>query len=377
MDKHTYQHIVEQEQTLLMGDMQYHFARKEPFERMQRYIEGLMSNVRRRNGWQLAEQAGEQTPDGMQRLLNTARWNHDGMRDDIRYQVSETLGREDVILVVDETGFLKKGTKSAGVKRQYSGTAGRIENCQIGVFLTYSTPHGHSIIDRELYLPQEWCTDVARRKEAGIPPDVTFQTKGQLAQQMLARAFDERATVDWVTGDSIYGSARTLRVWLEAQHQPFVLGIRSDEALWCGFEQRRAVDMVADADDDDWQRLSAGAGSKGPRCYDWLAMTLPRYQQADDVRHALLVRRSITKPTDLSYYVVFAPAITNLLDWVQVAGRRWTVEESFEHAKDELGLDQYEVRRWDGWYRHMTLVMLGQLLLHRIRRAAVQQEEKK
>jgi len=377
MNKANYQEIVETEQKRLMGYMLHHFARKEPFERMQRYVKGLLSDVRRRNGWQLAEQAGEQRPDGMQRLLNTARWDHNGMRDDIQWYTSEVLGASDVVLVVDETGFLKKGNKSAGVKRQYSGTAGRVENCQIGVFLTYSTSCGHTIIDRELYLPKEWCSDNARRAEAGIPSDLTFQTKGQLAQQMLSRALANLESVNWVTGDSIYGSARTLRVWLETQQQSFVLGIRSDEALWCGFEQRRAAELVSEADEYSWQRLSAGAGSKGMRVYDWLALALPRYMQDPEFQHALLVRRSISRPDELSYYVVFAPVGTTMTEWVQVAGRRWTVEESFEHAKDELGLDQYEVRRWIGWYRHMTLVMLGQLLLHTIRRTVHLEEEKK
>lgn len=369
MEATTYTAIFDQAWDRLMGYMMHHFARREVYERAQRYVEGLLSDVRRRNGWQLAEQAGESTPDGIQRLLNTARWDQDGMRDTLRWYAVQTLGQTGNILVIDETGFLKKGTQSVGVKRQYSGTAGRIENCQIGVFLVYTTPQGHTLIDRELYLPQEWCTDEARRVKAGIPASVQFQTKGALAQTMLERMLTAPLTVEWVTGDSIYGSDRRLRVWLETQLQAFVLGIKSDEALWCGFQQRRAAQLVAEAEPAHWQRLSAGTGSKGPRTYDWLAIDLPRFQQDSDWQHALLVRRSLSDPDELSYYVVFAPVTTTIQDWVKVAGQRWTVEECFEHAKDELGLDQYEVRRWAGWYRHITLVMLAQLFLHTVRLA--------
>jgi SRSO17 transposase len=365
-----YSAIFEQEWDWIMGYVMHHFARREVHERAGRYVDGLMSDVRRRNGWQLAEHGGETTPDGMQQLLNTARWDHDGLRDTLQWYAVQTLGQTDNVLVIDETGFLKKGTHSVGVKRQYSGTAGRIENCQVGVFLVYTTPQGHTLIDRELYLPQEWCSDEDRREKAGVPQQVQFQTKGALAQTMLERTLATPLSADWVTADSIYGSDRRLRLWLEARQQAFVLGIKSDEALWCGFQQRRAAHLVADAAPTDWHRLSAGTGSKGPRLYDWLAIDLPRFQQDPDWQHALLVRRSISDPHELSYYVVFAPHATTLQDWVKTAGQRWTIEECFEHAKDELGLDQYEVRRWTGWYRHITLVMLAQIFLHAVRLAS-------
>jgi len=370
MEASTYAAIFEQEWDRIMGYVMHHFARREVHERAGRYIEGLMSDVRRRNGWQLAEQGGEQTPDGMQRLLNSARWDQDGLRDTIRWYAVQTLGLTDNVLVMDETGFLKKGTQSVGVKRQYSGTAGRIENCQIGVFLVYTTPQGHSLIDRELYLPKEWCSDEARREKAGVPASVSFKTKGTLARIMLERALTTDLTVDWVTGDSVYGSDRRLRLWLETCQQAFVLGVKSNEALWCGFQQRPAAHLMAEVDDAPWQRLSAGTGSKGPRVYDWLAIDLPRCQQDPSWQHALLVRRSISDPDKVSYYVVFAPTTTSIEEWVKIAGQRWTIEECFEHAKDELGLDQYEVRRWSGWYRHITLVMLAQVFLHTVRLAA-------
>lgn len=246
------------------------------------YLQGLLSPVKRKNGWQLAEQAGEKSPDGMQRLLNNALWDADQVRDDLRDYVVEHLGDENAVLVVDETGFLKKGDKSAGVKRQYSGTAGRIENCQIGVFLAYASSKGETLLDRELYLPKEWATDVDRRKDAGIPQEVKFATKPQLARQMLERAFKAEMPCKWVTADAIYGGDRRLRRWLEEQEQPFVLAVTSVESLWCnigrGVRQERVVNIVGSLGvaEGEWQRLSAGNGAKGPRLYDWTKVALER-----------------------------------------------------------------------------------------------------
>lgn len=342
------------------------FARSEQRQRARAYLEGLLSPVERKNGWQLAEQAGEATPYGMQRLLAGAKWDADAVRDDLRAYVVEQLGGPRAVLVIDETGFLKQGVKSVGVKRQYSGTAGRIENCQIGVFLTYAAPGGHVLLDRELYLPHEWADDAARREEAGVPEAVTFATKPELARRMLERARDAGVPAAWVTGDSIYGGDRRLRVWLEQQEQPFVLAVAKDEPLWAILDGRwgqpRADEIVAHAPLAAWRRLSAGDGAKGPRLYDWVRVPLARLQvSAAEQRweHWLLVRRSLSDPTDLAYYVVFAPQGTTLQQLVQVAGQRWRIEQSFELAKGEVGLDHYEVRRWDGWYRHMTLAMFA------------------
>lgn len=334
------------------------FERSEPRERAITYLKGLMSDVPRKNGWQLAEQAGEATPDGMQRLLSTAVWDAEGVRDDLRTYVVETLGEPDGVLVVDESGFLKKGTHSVGVKRQYSGTAGRVENCQIGVFLGYASAKGQALIDRALYLPQEWVTDEPRRQEAKVPPEVKFATKPELARQLLERAFAAQVPVQWVTGDSVYGGDRSLRLWLEEQRRWFVLGIGKDEPLWSGFYQQRADERAATLPEEAWLRLSCGAGAKGPRVYDWALLSLPRWGQAADVLHALLVRRSLTDG-ELAYFVVFAPAGTSLQTLVTIAGRRWTIEECFEVGKNETGLDDYEVRHWLGWYRHITLSMLA------------------
>jgi len=334
------------------------FARAEPRARVKAYLKGLMSDIRRKNGWQLAEHAGEATPDGMQRLLDTAVWDVEGVRDDLRAYVMEGLGTPEGVLVVDETGFVKKGTHSVGVKRQYSGTAGRVENCQIGVFLGYASAKGRALIDRELYLPQEWAEDAARRQEAKVPEAITFATKPELARRMLERAFAAAVPCMWVTGDSIYGGDRRLRRWLEAQRRWFVLGVSKDEPLWCGGEQKRADVWAATLPERAWQRLSCGDGAKGPRVYDWALLPLPRWGQAPDVLHALLVRRSLAD-AELTYYAVFAPADTALSTLVHVAGQRWTIEACLEVAKNEVGLDEYEVRHWHGWYRHITLSMLA------------------
>jgi SRSO17 transposase len=353
------------------------FERAEPRARALAYLQGLMSDIPRKNGWQLAEYVGEATPDGMQRLMSTAVWDEDGVRDDLRTYVVEELGTPEGVLVVDETGFLKKGTHSVGVKRQYSGTAGRVENCQIGVFLGYASEKGHALIDREIYLPEEWAADGARRARAKVPADVQFATKPELARQMLEGAFAAGVVCAWVTGDSIYGGDRRLRLWLEEQRQWFVLGIAKNEPLWCEFEQKRADEWAATVPDDAWQRLSCGNGAKGPREYDWALLPLSRWGQSADILHALLVRRSLTDG-ELTYFVIFAPADTPLQTLVTVAGIRWTIEECFELGKDEVGLDEYEVRHWTGWYRHITLSMwaLAFLTVTRFQAAQTEQVEK-
>jgi SRSO17 transposase len=359
------------------------FARAEQRQRVRRYLDGLLSPVERKNGWQLAEHAGEARPYGMQRLLAGAKWDAEAVRDDLRAYVLEHLSDPRAVLVIDETGFLKQGAKSVGVKRQHSGTAGRIENCQIGVFLAYAAPEGHVLLDRELYLPREWADDAERRQEAGVPDAVTFATKPQLAQRMLERARAAGVPAAWVTGDSVYGGDRRLRVWLEQHEQPFVLAVTSDEPLWAVLDGRwgqpRADVIAAQIPADAWQRLSAGEGAKGPRWYAWTRVRLARLQLTAEERrwdHWLLVRRSRSDPTDLAYYVVFAPAGTTLGTLARVAGQRWRIEQSFELAKGEVGLDQYEVRRWDGWYRHMTLAMFALAYLAVLRANLQAQQER-
>lgn len=342
------------------------FRRSEARRRTLAYLRGLLSRVERKNGWQLAEHAGERSPDGMQRLLTTACWEADAVRDDLRAYVVEHVGAPTGVLVVDETGFLKKGTKSVGVKRQYSGTAGRIENCQVGVFLAYASPKGRAFLDRELYLPDDWAADSTRRREAGVPEAVTFRTKPQLAWLMLERALDADVPASWVTGDEVYGGDRRLRMWLEQRGVGYVLAIKRSEPLWAlterGPAQVAATNLAAAVPASAWQRLSAGEGAKGPRWYDWAWVPI-RPLREPGKGYWLLARRSVTEPTDFAYYVCFGPAATPLAELVRVAGMRWSIEEGFEAAKGEVGLDQYEVRRWDGWYRHITLALLAHAYL--------------
>jgi SRSO17 transposase len=342
------------------------FPRPEPRQRALAYLKGLLSPVERKNGWQLAEQAGEATPDGMQRLLATYQWSAELVRDDLRTYVLEHLSDPQAVLVFDETGFLKKGTKSVGVQRQYSGTAGRIENCQIGVFLAYASPKGRTFVDRELYLPQAWAADADRRREAGVPEEVTFATKPQLAQRMLARALAAGGRAPWVTGDEVYGSDPGLRHWLEEQRQPYTLAVRSNELVWIstGAQLRRVTVAQAAAmlPRSHWQRLSAGDGAKGPRIYDWALQPLVAPADLGWGRW-LLVRLSLREPPALAYDVVYGPVETTVVEMVRVAGSRWAIAEIFETAKGEVGLDHYEVRRWAGWYRHITLALLAHAYL--------------
>lgn len=257
------------------------FRRAEVRTRVRRYLEGLLSKVERKNGWQLAEQLGERGPQGVQRLLNAADWDTEAVRDDLRRYVVEQLGDPAGVLVVDETGFLKKGSKSVGVKRQYSGTAGRIENCQVGVFLAYATPCGRAFVDRALYLPQEWATDAERRTEAGVPPAVSFATKGQLAKEMLERVFAADVPAAWVTADEVYGDDGGLRSWLDGQERSYVLAVSCSHHLWVDGRQERVDVLTAAVPPAAWTRLSCGEGSQGPRLYDWACWPLPTAAGAD------------------------------------------------------------------------------------------------
>ncbi len=349
------------------------FARSESRQRALAYLKGLLGPVERKNSWHLAEAAGERTPTGMQEFLASADWEPDRVRDDLRTYVVERLGDPQGVLVMDETGFLKKGIKSAGVQRQYSGTAGRIENCQIGVFLAYASPVGRTFLDRELYLPQSWVADAARCREAGVPEGRPFQTKPQLARAMLDRALTAQVPAAWVTGDEVYGSDSGLRGWLEDRGQAYVMTIRSNEPVWISragaVRQTAAGAVAAHLESSAWQRLSAGEGAKGPRLYDWTYVSLAQLP-APGWAYGLLVRRSIDDPAQLAYYLCFSPDPTALAELVRVAGIRWAIEESFEAAKGEVGLDQYQVRRWTGWYRHITLALLAHAYLTVVRAAA-------
>ncbi len=349
--------------------MRQYFVRQESSFRALAYVRGLMSEASRKNGWQVAEEVGEATPYGMQHLLDRAKWDCDGVRDALRTYVWETLAEPNAVLVIDETGFLKKGCKSVGVQRQYSGTAGRIENCQVGVFLSYASSRGHTLLDRELYLPKSWTHDQERCREAHIPPEVTFATKPELAWRMLERTLDTGLPVAWVTGDTVYGSAQPLRASLETRKQPYALAVACKEHVEVQGTRRRVDQVARGLAREDWQELSAGMGSKGPRLFAWARIELAA-PEINGWQRWLLVRRSLdegAKPAEMAYVLVFAPTGTSLEEMVEAFGARWTVEQCFEEAKGEVGLDEYEVRSWQGWYRHVTLSMLALVFLTALR----------
>ena len=340
------------------------FVRAEPRRRALAYLRGLLGNVTRKNGWQLAEHAGERTPDGMQRLLATADWDPNGVRDDLRAYVVEQLGDPGAVLVVDETGFLKKGTTSVGVQRQYSGTAGKVDNCQLGVFLAYASPKGRAFIDRELYLPESWTDDPERCRAARVPVQVGFRTKPQLAQLMLERALDAGVPASWVTADEVYGQDPALRSWLEDRGISYVLAVKGTGSLRTatqGTARATATQLAANVPAEHWVACSAGHGAKGRRLYDWARVELAA-PAARGGQRWLLMRRS-RRDGELAFYACSGPAETSLLGLVRVAGTRWAIEEGFQQAKTEVGLDDYEVRRWPGWYRHITLALLAHAFL--------------
>ncbi|MCA1717878.1 MAG: IS701 family transposase [Actinobacteria bacterium] len=349
------------------------FRRPEVRARARRYLAGLLGRVDRKNGWQMAERMGETGPQGVQRLLNRARWDVGAVRDDLRAYVVEHLGdQESGVLIMDETGFLKKGGKSVGVVRQYTGTAGRIENAQVGVFLAYASSKGAAFVDRALYLPKDWAGDTARRAEADVPQEVRFATKGELAKRMLERAFEACIPARWVVADTVYGTygtARGLRGWLEDRGCSYVLAVTGTQGVHQEGRQRQARKVVAGLPEEAWTRASAGAGSKGERLYDWARVPLTGVGSPGPGRW-LLVRRSIADPAALAYYLAHGPEGTPLEELVWVAGRRWAVEECFEQAKGETGLDEYEVRKWEPWYRHVTLSLLAHAYLAVLRSKA-------
>jgi len=352
------------------------FGRSEPRQRALGYVRGLLSDTERKNGWQLAEHLGEATPDGVQHLLARAAWDADAVRDDLTRYVAEHLGQPGGVLVVDETGFLKKGTKSVGVARQYSGTAGRIENCQVGVFLGYVTDRGRALLDRALYLPKGWAADRKRRKVAGIPKGVAFATKLVLARQMVERAVAAGVPAAWVTADAVYGSDYGFRQAVEDLGLGYVVGVRTDQAVWVGFQQRRVKGLLAEVPSDGWCRLSCGDGAKGPRHYDWACFPL-NCPEPEAYGRWLLIRRSTADPAEVAYFLCGGPPGTGVEALVQVAGRRWAIEECFELAKGDCGLDEYEVRGWVGWHRHVTLSLFALAVLSVIRAKAAQRPGRK
>lgn len=338
-----------------MGRIAGRFARVEPRRRARAFVLGLLSGLRRKNCWTIAEQAGDATPDGMQHLLAAARWDADAVRDDVRAYVVEHLGSADAVLVVDETGDVKKGTASAGVQRQYSGTAGRVENCQVAVFLSYASPAGHALIDRELYLPRSWTADPARCAAAGIPGKTAFATKPKLARRMIGRALDAGIPAAWVTGDEVYGADPGLRADLERRQTGYVLAVAASHPVATAAGPRQARTIAARLPGRAWQRYSAGEGAKGHRYYDWAWVSIDPGRPG---HRWLLIRRN-RRTRDLAFYRCYSPRHVPLAALVKVAGIRWSTEENFQAGKGLAGLDEHQVRRWGSWYRWTTLAMLA------------------
>ncbi|QDV39327.1 IS701 family transposase [Tautonia plasticadhaerens] len=307
------------------GRIGRHFARSEPRRRAGEYLRGLLSVVERKNGWQLAEHAGDDRPYGVQHLLSRADWDPDAVRDDLRSNVAEHLGHPDGVLIVDETGFLKKGTKSVGVRRQYSGTAGRIENCQVGVFLAHATPKGRAFLDGELYLPEEWAEDADRRRAAGVPEEIRFAPKTAQARRMVERALDAGVPAAWGTADAVYGSDSKFRSAIERRGLGYVVGVRSDQSVRVGFRQVRVARLRAEAPAAAWHRLSCGDGSKGPRAFDWAIHPI-NSPEPEEYARRLLVRRGVDDPEEVAYFLCGGSPGTTLERLVAAAGTRWPVE---------------------------------------------------
>ncbi len=350
------------------------FGRAEVRKRVGRYLRGLLASVERKNGWQMAEELGDPDAHGVQRLLAEADWDEEAVRDDLRAYVIEHLGEAGGILVVDETGFIKKGKKSAGVARQYSGTAGRRENSQVGVFLLYASSKGSAFIDRALYLPEEWTTDRVRCREAGIPDEVEFATKGELAKRMLERAYASEVPADWVVGDTVYGYDE-LRLWVEEQQKNYVLAVPETHTVWVQGRPQPVGLLAALLPEEAWAVLPAGEGSKGARLYEWAWLQLSEAAPSGRARW-LLIRRSLMDSSKRAYYRASGPAQTTLPELVRIAGSRWRIEAGYEQAKGEVGLDQYEVRTWGAWYRYVTLALLAYAALV-VMQGQVRAQEKK
>ncbi|HUX76989.1 MAG TPA: IS701 family transposase [Anaerolineae bacterium] len=371
------------------------FARSEPREEARRYLRGLLAPVERKNCWQMAEIVGEDDPQPMQRLLYSAHWEADEARDELECFVIERFGDEGGIGVVDETGFLKKGTKSVGVKRQYTGTAGKVENSQVGVLLTYFNRRAYTFLDRRLYLPEDWCTDEERRREAQVPDDVTFKTKPQLALEMLEHAWAQGVPMAWVTGDEVYGDAPYLRDAVAGAGKRYVLAVSSTTPVW---QERPPVEeptkgllgrprekprlakgapsgktvaaVITSLPGEIWQRLTVSEGEKGPRTYDWAAVRIVESRDGLPGPDGwLLARRSVSDPTDMAYYLSNAPPETPVVALAEIAAARWSIETTIEEGKGEAGLDEYEVRYWHSWHRHVTLSMMAHAWLASIRQA--------
>ena len=338
------------------------FSRVEPRRLAFAYVRGLLAPLERRNGWTIAEHAGRRSPNAVQEMLYSPCWDPDAVRDDVRDYLIEQVGDPAGVLIADETGFVKKGVRSAGVQRQYTGTTGKVDNCQIGTFLAYASTKGRALIDRELYLPRSWTDDRDRCATAAVPDEVDFATKPEQARAMIERAVAAGVPFGWFTADEAYGQNPGLRRWLEQQDIAYVMATRCDDEVPAGLHTTTRVDhLIARVRPGAWRRMSCGDGAHGPRVYDWASLPIRR-SFAHGRRGWVLARRSVTTG-EIAYYVCCGRRGTRLRDLVRVAGARWAVEESFQTAKNEVGLDQYQVRRYDAWYAHITLAMAAAAFL--------------
>ena len=350
------------------------FARSEARERVKRYLLGLLGRVERKNGWQLAEAIGETDPQGVQRLLNSAKWDADLVCDDLREYVVEHLGDEESgVLITDETGFLKKGEKSVGVGRQYTGTAGDTVNCQVGVFLCYSSKKGAAFIDRALYLPEQWANDPKRRTEAGVPEEVAFANKVELAKRMLQRAFEAGVPARWVAADSFYGRSHEFREWLEEHERAYAVMVPKTNAVPLGGRKKKIEQLAERLGEDAYSEVLPAEDSGEMRPWEWACLDLAPDQEKR-MNRWLLVRRSADDPEDIAFYQAYGPEDTSVEELVRVCQERWAIEFAFEEAKGEIGMDHYEVRKWDAWHRYVTLCLLAHAFLV-IRRLAASNEE--
>ncbi len=376
------------------------FERSESREQAKKYVRGLLAPAERKNSWQVAEAVGERIPDRMQRLLYRVPWDADAARDRLQQFVIETFADPEGIGVVDETGFVKKGTHSVGVARQYLGVVGKRENGQVATVLSYATTKGHVFLDRRLYLPEEWAGDRTRRCKAHVPEEVNFQTKPQQAMAMLEHAWEQGVPMRWVTGDEVYGDSPRLRELIQSHERSYVLAVSANTRVWTerpeveepqeqtGGRPRRArrvakeapnarlvSEVVASLPKSAWKRLAMVEGEKGMISSHWARVRVVESRdQLPGPDVWLLARRSPSAPDQLAYYLAYVPAKTSLATLARVASTRYTVEQCIEEAKGETGLDEYEVRFWHSWYRHITLSMMAHAWLAGIRR---QDQEKK
>lgn len=369
------------------------FERSESREQAKKYLRGLLAQADRKNSWQVAEVVGDAIPDRMQRLLYRVAWDADAARDRLQQFVIETFGDEEGIGVVDETSFLKKGTHSVGVARQYLGAAGKLENGQVATVLSYAAKGAHVFLDRRLYLPEEWACNQERRAQARVPEEVRFETKPEQAIAMLVHAWERGVPMRWVTGDEVYGDSPRLRETIQAQGRFYVLAVSANTRVWTerpaveepveqtGGRPRLARRVAADAPkarmvsevvaslpSQACKRMAVMEGEKGPIPYHWArTRVVESRDRLPGPEVWLLARRSLTDPKQLAYYLAYVPPRTSFQTKVRIASSRYTVEQCIEEGKGETGLDEYEVRFWHSWYRHITLSMMAHAWLASIR----------